>query len=101
MSFNCNVLGGRRMTCCIWLRKWIVLISGLLLLAAVSLTAQQATGPEIKVGALFDLTGITSDVGKSYAQGIRDAVEWTNAHGGINGKRINLVQVDYGYKIPE
>ena len=66
-----------------------------------SVHAQQATGPEIKVGGIFDLTGITSDVGKSYAQGVRDAVEWTNANGGVNGKRIKLVDVDYGYKIPE
>ncbi len=83
------------------LRKWIVLMCGLLLLAAASLNAQQATGPEVKVGGIFDLTGITSDVGKSYAQGVRDAVEWVNAHGGVNGKRIKLVDVDYGYKIPE
>jgi len=83
------------------LRKWIVLMGGLLLLAAISLNAQQATGPEVKVGGIFDLTGITSDVGKSYAQGVRDAVEWVNAHGGVNGKRIKLVDVDYGYKIPE
>lgn len=79
--------------------KWIVFVG--VLLAATSLIAQQATGPEIKVGGIFDLTGITSDVGKSYAQGVRDAVEWTNSHGGINGKRIKLVDVDYGYKIPE
>jgi len=83
------------------LRKWMVLMGGLLLLAAISLNAQQATGPEVKVGGIFDLTGITSDVGKSYAQGVRDAVEWVNAHGGINGKRFKLVDVDYGYKIPE
>ncbi|MFZ3210622.1 MAG: ABC transporter substrate-binding protein [Terriglobales bacterium] len=89
------------MTYGISLRKWIVLMGGLLLLAAISLNAQQATGPEVKVGGIFDLTGITSDVGKSYAQGVRDAVEWVNAHGGVNGKRIKLVDVDYGYKIPE
>jgi branched-chain amino acid transport system substrate-binding protein len=76
-------------------------MGGLLFLAALSLDAQQATGPEIKVGGIFDLTGITSDVGKSYAQGVRDAVEWVNAHGGVNGKRIKLLDVDYGYKIPE
>ena len=63
--------------------------------------AEQATGPEIKVGGIFDLTGITSDVGKTFAQGVRDTVEWTNANGGINGKRIKLIDVDYGYKIPE
>ncbi len=89
------------MTYYVSLRTWIVFMGGLLLLAATSLNAQQATGPELKVGGLFDLTGITSDVGKSYAQGIRDAVEWVNTHGGVNGKRIKLVEVDYGYKIPE
>jgi len=89
------------MTYGIPLRKWIVLMGGLLLVAAISSNAQQATGPEIKVGGIFDLTGITSDVGKSYAQGVRDAVEWVNAHGGVNGKRFKLVDVDYGYKIPE
>jgi branched-chain amino acid transport system substrate-binding protein len=60
----------------------------------------QASG-EIKVGGLFDLTGITSDVGKPFAQGVRDGVQWVNEHGGVNGKRIRLVEVDYGYKIPE
>jgi len=89
------------MAYCISLRKWIVLMGSVVLLAATSLNAQQATGPELKVGALFDLTGFSSDIGKSYAQGVRDAAEWTNGHDGINGKRIKLVEVDYGYKIPE
>jgi branched-chain amino acid transport system substrate-binding protein len=69
--------------------------------AAALLLAGPARAQEIKVGGLFDLTGITSDVGKPYAQGAQDAVAWTNANGGINGKKIKLVAVDYGYKIPE
>ena len=60
-----------------------------------------AAPAEIKVGGIFDLTGVTSDVGKSFAQGVRDGVQWTNANGGINGKQIKLVDVDYGYKLPE
>ncbi len=67
---------------------------------AILIAALLAQG-DIKVGGIFDLTGITSDVGKSYAQGVRDAVAWTNDNGGINGKKIKLVDVDYGYKIPE
>jgi branched-chain amino acid transport system substrate-binding protein len=63
--------------------------------------AASAQAQEIKVGGIFDLTGITSDVGKPYAQGVRDGVQWTNENGGINGKKIRLVDVDYGYKIPE
>lgn len=55
----------------------------------------------LKVGGLFDLTGVTSEVGKPFAQGVRDAVNWVNEQGGINGKQIELVPVDYSYKIPQ
>src|SRR5215471_11715335 len=68
---------------------------------AVVPNAQGQSKGEIKVGGIFDLTGITSDVGKPFAQGVRDAVQWVNENGGINGKKIKLVEVDYGYKIPE
>lgn len=73
----------------------------MLYLAAALLAPALALGQEIKVGGIFDLTGITADVGKPYAQGVRDAVSWVNDHGGINGKKIRLVDADYGYKIPE
>ena len=69
------------------------------IIAAFALAA--APAGEIKVGGIFDLTGVTSDVGKSFARGVRDGVAWTNDNGGINGKKIKLVEVDYGYKIPE
>jgi branched-chain amino acid transport system substrate-binding protein len=72
-------------------------------LAAVMLLLAAAPAPaqEIKVGGIFDLTGITSDVGKPFATGVRDGVKWTNENGGIHGKKIRLIDVDYGYKIPE
>src|SRR5512144_556983 len=69
----------------------------LILCLAAAAQAQQ----EIKVGGIFDLTGITSDVGKPFAVGVRDGVAWTNENGGINGKKVRLIDVDYGYKIPE
>ena len=62
-----------------------------------ALTSGAALAQEIKVGGLFDFTGVTSDVGKSFAQGVRDGVQWTNANGGVNGKKIRLIDVDYGY----
>ena len=81
-------------------------VEGAIKLAQSRLTQKKtADGPavaqEIKVGGIFDLTGITSDVGKPYAQAVRDYVALTNAGGGINGKKIKLIDVDYGYKIPE
>ncbi|HZA50780.1 MAG TPA: ABC transporter substrate-binding protein, partial [Myxococcaceae bacterium] len=66
-----------------------------------ALISGPAAAQEIKVGGLFDLTGITSDVGKPFAQGVRDGVKWVNDNGGINGKKIRLVETDYSYKIPE
>jgi branched-chain amino acid transport system substrate-binding protein len=69
--------------------------------AVLVMAAGQVQAQEVKVGGIFDLTGITSDVGKPYAQGARDCVANANASGGVNGKQIKLVDVDYGYKIPE
>ena len=60
-----------------------------------------AIGQEIKLGALQDTTGATSDVGKDEALGVREAVQYYNDAGGINGKRIRLFQYDYGYRVPE
>jgi branched-chain amino acid transport system substrate-binding protein len=60
-----------------------------------------AAQQEIKVGGIFDLTGVTSDVGKPFAQGVQDAVAWVNDNGGINGKKIKLIGADYAYKIDQ
>ena len=58
-------------------------------------TAAPAAGG-LRVGGIFDLTGITSDVGKSFAKGVQDGVQFANDSGGINGKKIDLHGVDYG-----
>ena len=55
----------------------------------------------IKIGALNDMTGATSDVGKDYALGIAEAIHYVNENGGVNGKDIKLYQFDYGYRVPE
>lgn len=60
-----------------------------------------AGAEKINVGALNDMTGATSDVGKDYALGIAEAIHYVNDTGGINGKEIKLYQFDYGYRVPE
>ena len=60
-----------------------------------------AAAGTIKIGALNDMTGATSDVGKDYALGIAEAIRYVNDNGGINGKKIKLYQFDYGYRVPE
>ncbi|MBF0277020.1 MAG: ABC transporter substrate-binding protein [SAR324 cluster bacterium] len=53
---------------------------------------------EIFVGNLYDMTGPTSGIGKFAGQGKIDALEYINAHGGINGKTMRLSHLDYSYK---
>ena len=71
-------------------------------LAVVLVAASSSIAAEtIKVGGIWDLTGVTADVGKPFALGVQDAIAYTNSKGGINGKQINLINVDYAYKIPQ
>ena len=64
--------------------------------AAGGAAAQQT----IPVGNLIDFTGRTAVVGKEYGQAKIDAVEYINKNGGINGKKIDLLTVDYSYVVP-
>lgn len=66
--------------------------------AAVALGVGAARAADvIKVGQLADLTGPTGDVGKPYAEGVQAYKDYVNAHGGIHGKKIEMVLFDYAY----
>ncbi|MBI4630328.1 MAG: ABC transporter substrate-binding protein, partial [Chloroflexi bacterium] len=80
----------------------VVVVVAALLLAACSTPAPTAAPKDttpIKVGAIFDLTGATADVGTPYSEGLKGYVEWKNAAGGINGRKIDLLSADYAYKV--
>ncbi len=81
-------------------KKWLVVLVGALFLLGLPVlgTAKQKT---IKIGAIFDITGPTGDVGWHYADGVRDYFKWLNTNGGINGVKIDLKWTDYQYKIPQ
>ena len=64
---------------------------------AMFLLQGAAISADIKVGQLADLTGPTGDVGKPYAEGVQAYKEYVNAHGGINGKKIDMQMFDYAY----
>jgi len=72
-----------------------------LLFVVLFLVGSWVSAQEVKLGALQDTTGATSDVGKDEAMGVREAVQYYNDTGGINGKKIRLFQYDYGYRVPE
>ena len=78
-------------------RKLLFLI---LIAAIVPVSGALADGHSIKIGAIFDLTGPTSDVGTSYAEGVRAYVDWVNGNGGIGGMEVELFWEDYAYSVP-
>jgi branched-chain amino acid transport system substrate-binding protein len=89
----------------------IVVVVIVVAAAAVFLLGMQQAAPisepapeqkVIKVGAICDLTGATSDVGKPYCLGVLDAVEWFEKNNPLpKGYKVDLAWVDYSYKIPE
>ena len=81
------------------LMKTLIRTACALLVAA--LLPADLRAQEIRLGSLNDFTGPTSDVGKDAGLGIREAIQYVNDTGGINGKRIKLLQYDYGYRVPE
>jgi branched-chain amino acid transport system substrate-binding protein len=60
-----------------------------------------ASKSDIKVGAIFDLSGATADVGTPFSEGIRDYVDYKNSQGGVEGHKLALTWQDYGYKVPQ
>jgi len=81
----------------------LVVLATVVAITIVPAGAQIALPSTIKVGALFDLTGPTSDVGVDYHKGVLDHVRYINeVQNGIKGRvRIDLVWSDYKYQIPE
>ncbi len=80
-----------------WFWIVLVLVIALALAACAQPTPQQQAPQEIHIGALYDQTGPTSDVGQDYALGVQEAIAYVNDQGGINGKKIVLHGYDYSY----
>jgi branched-chain amino acid transport system substrate-binding protein len=71
-------------------------VSTALLLAGATATANA----QIAIGHLADYSGATADVGVPFGQGTADAMAYVNQKGGVNGTKVNVDTVDYGYQVP-
>ncbi|GBD95125.1 leucine-specific-binding protein precursor [bacterium BMS3Abin05] len=78
---------------------FILIIGALLLFGSATFGSTKAKS--IKIGAVFDITGPTGDVGWHYADGVRDYFKWLNASGGIHDVKIRLEWKDCQYDIPQ
>lgn len=74
--------------------KIIVLI--VLVIAAVSVViiTNNETKNDIKIGSTLPLTGPLAFIGQAYKNGLTLAVEEINKNGGVDGKKITLVNED-------
>ena len=80
------------------MKNFLFVIVSVFLLSGIGFAAEQ---PTIKIGGIFDLTGGTGDVGSPYAVAAKDYINYVNKQGGVNGKKIELIDTDYAYKIPQ
>ena len=71
-----------------------------ILLAGAATTSQAQAQAQVSLGHLADYSGPTSDVGTPFGQGVADTYAWINKNGGINGAKVNVDTVDYGYQVP-
>ena len=87
-------------------KKSTLLIVVILLAVALSACgggggSESAGGDPIKVGAIFDLTGATSDAGTPYSEGVVGFIKWKNENGGVDGRNLELLSADYAYKVDQ
>lgn len=75
------------------LNAFVVGLLSVLLLAACS-TGSSGDGDTIKIGANLELSGNVASYGQSILEGIKLAVEEINNDGGIDGKKIEIVEMD-------
>jgi branched-chain amino acid transport system substrate-binding protein len=62
--------------------------------ATTAATTKAATGPDIKIGQVYPMTGGGVESGTYEKQGAELAIAEINAAGGINGRKLVLVQED-------
>lgn len=79
------------------MKKFLMMLA----MAALLTPAAAWSADVIKIGVLSDLSGPTSDVGRPYAEGVKAAGAWLNSQGGVAGKQLDLLQVDYAYNVQQ
>lgn len=55
---------------------------------------KEAASDTIKVGACFELTGNVANYGKAANMGLKMAIDEVNAKGGVNGKKLSIIEAD-------
>ncbi|WP_028765403.1 ABC transporter substrate-binding protein [Shewanella colwelliana] len=78
-----------------------ILLSAMVACSTFATSGVTLAQDSVFVGHLADMSGPTAFVGKPYADGVRDALAYINANGGIDGTTLEYETIDYGYKVPQ
>lgn len=78
------------------LMRWIPRAMGLgvLLAALVAHAEQGVTASSVRIGVLMPLSSSFSEVGLAYLRGARAAFDEVNRHGGIAGRKLQVLPID-------
>lgn len=74
----------------------LLVFAGLLALILTLQTRQTSKSVEkvLKIGAIYDFTGVSGDIGKAFMEGNEIAKEIINNQGGVKGKPIQMIYED-------
>src|SRR5918912_1728026 len=73
-------------------RTVAVLVTVVVLLGSACVASGSKT--KVTIGALYPTSGAQGSGGTDEERGVRLAVEWANAHGGVGGRPVRLRSVD-------
>jgi len=79
------------------LKRVVTLVATFGALLFAPLPAASAAEDEVKIGAIFDLSGPTADSGTPYAEGVLDYADWHNAKTD-SGRKVAVSWQDFGSK---
>jgi len=83
------------------MRKCLAILIGLATAFGASLGGvSPAAGQEIVIGLQCDRTGATQNVGVNWCPGYHDYVALVNSKGGVEGRKIKVIEIDHEYKVP-
>src|SRR5213592_1295195 len=85
------------------MKRYLAMTTALMLAASSLLGAApsfaQSKG-EIVIGVQCDRTGATQIVGTVLCPGFHDYISLVNSKGGVEGHKINALEIDHEYKVP-
>lgn len=73
-------------------------IGGILLMSEMAMAANGVTATEVIIGCANAKTGISSFLGVEYSKGINAYLKQINDAGGVNGRKIKLIEYDDKYE---